>query len=117
MAHSIDIGRAQDIIKYHFANSALISHALHAPEKLHDQDTNAVVYENDGNRALAQLGQKVLETFLLDRWLTSGNERSTAIPSANRDMCTNVVIRHRTGNRGRTCRERVPCPYCQNEWS
>lgn len=95
MAHSIDLDRAQDIIKYRFTKPSLLSHALQAPEKLQDRETNVVFYEDDGNRPLALLGQKVLETVLLDMWLTAGNGRSTAFPPVNRGMCTNTVTRQR----------------------
>lgn len=75
MAHLIDITRAEDVIQYRFEERSHLALALQAPEKLHDKETKAVIHEHDGNRALAQLGQKVLETMLIDQWLNVGHTR------------------------------------------
>lgn len=64
MTSSLDIQQAQDLIGYRFQDKTLLIEAFHAPGsglgKLNDRSVS------DGNRRLAQLGDSVIKTVILD---------------------------------------------------
>lgn len=77
MVHSIDIRRVEDIIQYQFRNTGLLAQALQAPVKIEDKSTKAVLHADEGNRMLAQLGQKVIELIVIDLWYHAGSDRGS----------------------------------------
>ncbi|KAK5077216.1 hypothetical protein LTR64_005303 [Lithohypha guttulata] len=77
MAHLIDLQKSEGIMQYHFKEKTLLTQALHAPVKLQDKETDKILYLDDGNRRLAQLGHKVLDLVLNDVWFHAGSDRES----------------------------------------
>lgn len=66
MATWIDIDRVEERIQHKFRDPELAALALTAPSKIHDKDTRDILYSDDGNRRLAQLGRRLLDFILSD---------------------------------------------------
>ena len=107
MANTIDIKRIEDVIEYVFHDKHLIRKALKAPTKIQDKETGEIIDIDDGNRRLAQLGQKLLEFILIDQWYRAGSDRGAAYLFPFHTECirvltvaesTNYTITTRTNN-------------------
>lgn len=75
MAHLIDLQKSEEIMQYRFRDRVLLEQALNAPVKLQSKGTDKILYLDDGNRRLAQLGHKVLDLILNDIWFRAGSDR------------------------------------------
>lgn len=78
-AELINIEKAENIIEYNFHNRSLIKKALKAPVKIEDKDTGEILYHEENNRELAQLGHRVLELHLNDKWFRAGSARGETL--------------------------------------
>lgn len=81
MATPYDVAQVEERIRYHFQDQDLVALALRAPEKLQSMVTGDVLYSDDGNRRLAQLGQKLLEFVLTDAWYGTAVDRGESLPT------------------------------------
>jgi len=66
MTKHISVEEAEEILDYRFENPSFLFEALSAP---------GTGPSRDGNRRLAQLGDSVIKTVLLDGWYFTGDDR------------------------------------------